>query len=174
MTRPIRKRLCPTSAILVASLALAATQVDAQSRYEAGEWPVYSGNLGSTRYSPLAQIDASNVADLRVAWRWSAANFGSEPEFNYRVTPLMIDGVLYATAGSRRAAVAIDAATGETLWIHRVDEGERGAVAPRVNSGRGVAFWESQDGAGRIFYITPGYQSAVARYGDWPPGDWVW
>ncbi|MGD8323340.1 MAG: PQQ-binding-like beta-propeller repeat protein, partial [Gammaproteobacteria bacterium] len=148
--------LCQAASFMLASLALLPAQ--AQTRHEAGEWPAYSGDLGSTRYSPLDQIDASNVADLRIAWRWSAANFGPTPEFNYRVTPLMIDGVLYATAGSRRTVAAIDAVTGETLWTHRLDEGERGAVAPRVNSGRGVAYWERSDDDGRIFYITPGYQ----------------
>ena len=123
-----------------------------------GEWPAYGGDLASTRYSPLDQINASNVGELEIAWRWSARNFGPTPEGNYRVTPVMVDGVLFATAGSRRAAVAIDAASGETLWVHRMDEGERGSRAPRFNSGRGVAYWDpGQGGEPRIFYITPGY-----------------
>ncbi len=53
----------------------------------------------------------------------------------------MINGVLYATVGSRRDAVAIDAATGELLWMYRIDEGKRAAAAPRLLSGRGVAYW---------------------------------
>ncbi len=62
--------------------------------------------------------------------------------------------------GIRRDVVAIDATTGETLWLYRLDEGERGAVAPRRNSGRGVAYWRgSRRGEGsRIFTITPGFQ----------------
>jgi quinoprotein glucose dehydrogenase len=148
----------------------AAAQTEPEARLAAGEWPVYGGSLGSMRYSPLDQINAANVGELEVAWRWSAANFGAAPEFNYRVTPLMIDGVLYVTAGSRRAVVAIDAASGETLWIHRVDEGERGARAPRVNSGRGVAFWESADTADqRVFYITPGYNLIALDAGSGSP-----
>jgi quinoprotein glucose dehydrogenase len=134
-------------------------QVSAQDRSELVEWPVYGGDLASTRYSPLDQVDASNVASLRLAWRWSARNFGPRPEYNYRATPIMVDGVLYVTAGFRRGVAAIDAATGETLWMYRIDEGERGKLAPRVSSGRGVAYW---DGDGkekpRIYYITPGYQ----------------
>ncbi len=122
------------------------------------EWPVYGGDFASTRYSPLDQIDASNVDKLRIAWRWSARNFGSRPEYNYRATPLMIDGVLYTTAGYRRSVAAIDAATGETLWIYRIDEGERGSAAPRISSGRGVAYWDGDDEEmPRIYYITPGY-----------------
>src|SRR5262249_57667500 len=68
-----------------------------------------------------------------------------------------LGGVLYATAGTRRAAVAIDAVTGETLWIHRYDEGTRGERAPvRAAAGRGVAYWT--DGREeRILYVTRGY-----------------
>jgi quinoprotein glucose dehydrogenase len=149
----------PLLAAFVVGFLAAAGEGSAQVGPTGGEWPVYGGDLGSTRYSPLDQIDASNVGQLEVAWRWSARNFGTRPERNYRVTPIMVDGVLFATAGSRRAAVAIDAVTGETLWFHRMDEGERGRRAPRVNSGRGVAYWEPDNGGqARIFYITPGYQ----------------
>ena len=144
-------------AVVVALLAVSG-EGKAQVGPNGGEWPVYGGDLGSTRYSPLDQIDASNVGELEIAWRWSARNFGPNPEANYRVTPIMVDGVLFATAGSRRFAVAIDAVSGETLWVHRMDEGERGSRAPRRNSGRGVAYWDPGDGGeGRIFYVTPGY-----------------
>jgi len=159
VTTRFRKRLAAASCSAGLCLAAASAQAQTNDRLRAGEWPVQGGDYASTRYSPLSQIDASNVGSLRVAWRWSASNFGTEPEFNYQTTPLMIDGVLYATAGSRRTVVAIDAATGETLWTHRVDEGERGAVAPRVTSGRGVAFWDApEEDSDRIFYITPGYR----------------
>ncbi len=129
---------------------------DAQSGAEDGQWRYYGGDAGSTRYAPLDQINPDNVADLEIAWRWQAANFGPQPEFNYRTTPLMVDGVLYATAGYRRTVVAIDAGTGETLWTYRLDEGDR--AAPRRNSGRGVAWWESAGVAPRIFMVTPGFQ----------------
>ena len=70
----------------------------------------------------------------------------------------MADGVLYATAGYRRAVVAIDPGTGETLWMYRLDEGDRSA--PRRNSGRGVAYWDPPgEGDGpRIFVVSPGFQ----------------
>ncbi len=79
----------------------------------------------------------------------------------------MVDGVVYSTAGSRRAVVALDAGNGELLWIHRLDEGERGQVAPRQLSGRGLAYWENGDDK-RIIYVTPGYQMIAldARTGD--------
>src|SRR5581483_9204165 len=70
---------------------------------------------------------------------------------------LMVKGVLYSTAGTRRSVIALDAATGELLWVHGENEGQRGTVAPRVLSGRGLAYWT--DGREeRIIYVTPGYQ----------------
>lgn len=121
-----------------------------------GEWPSYGGDLAHTRYSPLDQIDENNFDELEVAWSFRTDNFGPTPEFFLQSTPLMVNGVLYTTAGTRRAAVALDAETGEILWFHRYDEGERGAAAPRRLSGRGLSYLE--DGAdGKIFYVTPGY-----------------
>jgi quinoprotein glucose dehydrogenase len=121
------------------------------------EWPTYTADLAGTRYRPLDQINASNFNDLEIAWRIKTDNFGNRPEYKLEGTPLMVNGVLYATAGSRRAAIALDAATGELLWIHGEHEGARGGAAPRQLSGRGLAYWS--DGKDeRIFYVTPGYK----------------
>ena len=84
----------------------------AQQGTNDGEWRVYGGDPGHTRYAGLDQIDASNVGDLEVVWRWTGRNFGPNPNIRSSTTPLMVDGVLYATAGMRRAVVAIDAGTG--------------------------------------------------------------
>jgi quinoprotein glucose dehydrogenase len=132
-----------------------------------GEWRTYGGDLGHTRYAPLDQIDASNFNRLEIAWRFKTDSLGPNREFNFQSTPLMVDGVVYSTAGSRRAVVALDAANGELLWIHRLDEGQRGQVAPRQLSGRGLAYWESGDDK-RIIYVTPGYRMIAldARTGD--------
>ncbi len=128
----------------------------AQHGTQKGEWHYYGGDLGSTRYAPLDQIDGTNAGKLEIAWRWESRNLGPRPDFNLRATPIMVGGVLYATAGSRRSAVAIDASTGETLWIYRFDEGERGKTAPRQTSGRGVSYWT--DGTEeRIIFLTPAY-----------------
>ena len=121
------------------------------------EWRVYGGSEMSQFYSPLEQIDAGNVGELRIEWRWYAGNFGPRPEIKNETTPLMIDGVLYATAGITRNVVAIDAASGETLWIWRPDEGQRFDDSPRKMSGRGVAFWTDGEGDERIFTATPGF-----------------
>jgi len=121
-----------------------------------GEWPTYGGDLASRRYSPLAQVDASNFNTLEIAWRFKTENLGPRPEFQFQATPLMVGGTLYFTAGARRAAVAVDAATGEMKWMHTVDEGPRGAAAPRQLSGRGLSYWTDGKDA-RILYVTPGY-----------------
>ena len=123
------------------------------------EWRTYGGDLASTRYSALDQIDAGNFEDLEVAWRFKTDALGPLPEFNFQSTPLMVGGVVYTTAGTRRAVVALDAATGEMMWMHSEREGERGEEAPRQLSGRGLAYWEDEDGGNaRIVYVTPGYR----------------
>jgi quinoprotein glucose dehydrogenase len=121
------------------------------------EWRNYAGDLANTRYAPLDQINASNFNKLEVAWRFKPDNLGPHPEYNYQATPLVVGGRLYVTAGSRRDVVCLDAATGEMRWMYGMDEGERGARAPRQLSGRGLAYWS--DGAdARILYVTPGYR----------------
>jgi len=122
-----------------------------------GEWRTFGGDLASTRYAPLDQINGTNFKDLQVAWRFKTDSYGPRPEINFEGTPLMVSGVIYSTVGTRRAVVALDAASGEVLWTHRHDEGARGQGAPRRLSGRGLAYWT--DGReSRIIYVTPGYQ----------------
>ncbi|HEX7139494.1 MAG TPA: PQQ-binding-like beta-propeller repeat protein [Vicinamibacterales bacterium] len=122
-----------------------------------GEWTTYGGDLASTRYSPLDQINKDNFGKLEIAWRFKTDSLGPRPEFNFQSTPLMVDGIVYSTAGTRRAVVALDAATGELIWMHSENEGKRGEAAPRQLSGRGLAYWT--DGReSRIVYVTPGYQ----------------
>ena len=115
--------------LILSTLAIAwfaAAPAFAQQGVKNGEWRFYGGDAGTTKYSPLDQINASNVKDLKIAWEWKSQNFGKRPDFNWEVTPLMVGGVLYFTAGTRRDVVAVDAATGETLWMYRLDEGARG------------------------------------------------
>ncbi len=138
-------------------LVAMATAVAGQGGASGAEWPTYGADLANTRYSVLDQIDGSNFDDLEIAWRFKTDNFGPRPEFNFQSTPLMVEGVLYSTAGTRRSVVALDAETGELLWMYRRDEGARGDAAPRRLSGRGLAYWT--DGTEeRIVYVTPGYR----------------
>ena len=145
--------------LLIMMLLWTTTPVAGQSGATNGEWRSWGADGGTTHYSSLDQINKDNVKDLQIAWRWKTENFGPRIDFNYRATPLMIGGVLYTTAGSRRDVVAIDATTGETLWMFRYDEGSRGQRAPnRGPSGRGVAYWTDGRGDERIFYVSLGYR----------------
>ena len=123
-----------------------------------GDWPHYAADLKGTRYSPLNQIDASNFNKLEVAWRFKTDNLGTRPEYKLEGTPLVVKGVLYATGGTRRSVVALDAKTGELRWMHSVREGQRAAIAPRQLSGRGLSYWTDGRGDERILYVTTGYR----------------
>jgi quinoprotein glucose dehydrogenase len=123
-----------------------------------GEWAHYSSDIKGSRYMPLDQINASNFNKLEVAWRFKTDNLGPRPEYKLEGTPLMIKGTLYATAGTRRAIVALDAKTGEQKWVYSVDEGKRAEMAPRVLSGRGLSYWTDGKGDDRIIYVTIGYR----------------
>src|SRR5256885_543309 len=155
-------RIMRKSALFALAFALVGMNADVlgQVKPKPGEWWTYGGDLASTRYSPLDQINKDNFKTLEVAWRFKTDFLGPRPEFNLQGTPLMIDGILYATAGTRRAVVALDAATGELLWMHSENEGKRGESAPRQLSGRGLAYWTDGPGGkdSRIVYVTPGYR----------------
>ncbi len=170
MLQPLRIGVV-TFCSLAAAALWTTTVVKGQAGTTRGEWRTYGGDLGHTRYAPLDQITAANFSALEVAWRFKTDNLGPRPEFNLQSTPLMVGGRLYSTGGTRRAVVALDAATGELLWVHSEDEGARGASAPRQLSGRGLAYWA--DGAEeRILYVTPGYRLVAldARTGHPVPG----
>jgi quinoprotein glucose dehydrogenase len=144
--------------VTAACLVLTATIPNhAQQGAGNGEWRTYGGDLGNTHYSPIDQINGGNFNRLQVAWRLKTDNFGPRQETNLQSTPLMVHGVLYSTVGSRRAVVALNAATGDIIWTHSEREGSRGDNAPRQLSGRGLAYWT--DGRDeRILYVTPGYR----------------
>jgi quinoprotein glucose dehydrogenase len=154
-----RPKILPlrTLLALVAALSLTGSGAFGQSVNSDRPWLTYGGDLKNNRYRPFDQINASNFNQIEVAWRFKTDNLGNRSEYKLEGTPLMANGVLYATAGTRRAVVALDAVTGELLWVHGEREGERGANAPRGLSGRGLAYWT--DGKEeRILYTTPGYR----------------
>jgi len=119
-----------------------------------GEWRYWGADAWSTRYSSLDQINASNFDSLQIAWQWNAGAFG--PDEYYRTTPLYANGRLFTVATTRRVAMAIDPASGETLWMYRLNEGIRWQKAPRQFAGRGLSYWT--DGREeRVLVVTPGY-----------------
>ena len=141
-----------TCGLLAATLAWAGPAAG-QYGAAAGEWRFYAGDGGHTQYTALDQIDAGNVGDLQVAWRWQAENSDPRPFFNFESTPLMVGGVLYTSTGASEVA-AIDAATGETIWLFtpppRPGTEDDPARRPQ-GSGRGVAWWTDGEEE-RIFH----------------------
>ena len=121
------------------------------------EWRYFAADQASTRYSPLDQINADNFNDLELAWRFKPDAMGARREYQFEATPLLVKGRLFLTAGARRDCIALDAASGELLWMHRIDEGQRALNSPRQLSGHGCAYW-SDGSRERILYVTIGYR----------------
>jgi glucose dehydrogenase len=132
---------------LALAAAVAALLSFAQQAPAFGEWRFYSGDNASTKYSPLDQIDKSNVAALKIAWRRPQvdASLLQGPAVrllnNFRSTPIMVDGVLYASNGVGLAE-AFDPATGKTMWVQQPGVDGAGPTDPiRGSANRGVAYW---------------------------------
>src|SRR5256885_2727698 len=110
-------RSVSVAAALLAGLLLLTIVLLGQSGYQPstknGEWPYYTADLKGTKYSPLDQINASNFKQLEIAWRFKTDHLGPRPEYKLEGTPLMVKGTVYATAGTRRSVVSLDAKTGE-------------------------------------------------------------
>ncbi len=137
----------------------------------ASDWPVYGGDLANSKYAPLDQISPDNVAQLRVLWRWTSPDEAILAEHTelrtwaHEATPLAIDGQLY-TATSLSQIAALDAHTGETLWVHDPRSWAQGSPPNLGFLHRGVAFWWGHDKTthegGRLFIGTgDGYLIAL-------------
>src|SRR5437763_13875102 len=107
----ISRRMAATAVPAAFLLMLLFLRVSGQSGAKNGEWRTYGADLGNTHYAPLDQINGGNFNRLQVAWRFKTESLGPRAETNLEATPLMVNGVLYSTAGSRRDVVALDAAT---------------------------------------------------------------
>jgi quinoprotein glucose dehydrogenase len=113
-----------TQSILFSSIVVA--------QHENRDWPVYGGSPENTRYSPLSQINKSNVKQLQVAW-----TFDTEETGGLQTSPIVVNGVLYGLSPSQKV-FALDAATGELKW--KFDSGIKG-----TQPDRGLAYWSNED-----------------------------
>ena len=145
------------SLFVAALLASAgATAVVAQERIPDGDWRTINRDLAATRYSPLEDINRTNVTDLRQAWSYPLRAFNT-------AVPLVVNGNMYITAQSR--VVALNAATGEEVWVHdappAADQGP-GSGGGGGFSGRGVSYWPGQgDMAPRILVMRSNFLVAL-------------
>lgn len=143
----MRARVTVSSvAVACAVTAIAVASLRAQRQAPTGDWPVYFGQTHGTKYSPLDQIDATNVANLRVAWRWPSADRAlqqSNPLWRAarnEETPLVIDGTLYTVTGLGLVA-AIDPGTGITRWTYDPESYNAGVPNNGGFLQRGLAYW---------------------------------
>src|SRR5262245_51866663 len=115
------------------------TQRGNAARPAGADWPMYNRDLAGTRFSPLTQIDTTNVAKLTKAWSYqlqpASGNINPGPalasEVFNEVTPIVVNGVMYMPAGNR--VVALEPETGKEIWSYPLASG--------LASFRGVAYW---------------------------------
>ena len=118
-------------------------------------WRDYGGSPDSMQYSALTQIDKKNVGRLEQAWFFPVP----DRKGNFGFNPIVVDGVMYVL-GPANAIVALEAATGKTIWSHVVEDGSPG--------NRGINYWESKDRSDRrlIFGAGGALRAIDARTGD--------
>src|SRR5918912_1040997 len=140
----------PTRASVLCLLVSFLTSSTCLAQSPASEWRFYGGDRAGTRYSPLRQIDRSNVGRLRRAWVYHTGELElglpTAPfQASFSSTPLVVDGVMYVSTPSSRV-IALDAETGRELWKF---DPQAGTSEREFNSHRGVAYWEGPSAKGR-------------------------
>ncbi len=132
---------------LIVAVAVAAWTMSGRAADKNHDWPAYAGDKGSTKYSPLDQINKDTIKNLKIAWRRSGMPEELREQFpntqapaNYQHTPLMVDGVLYVSTAVG-AVAALDPATGKTLWFDALPPRPDGQGPARGASTRSIAYW---------------------------------
>ncbi|HEY7335448.1 MAG TPA: PQQ-binding-like beta-propeller repeat protein [Bryobacteraceae bacterium] len=151
-------------------LPLLASALFGQSKTQtsAADWPMFNRDLAGTRYSPLTQINASNVSKLAPAWTYKFNRPGktirgdSPSELYQEITPIVVGGIMYMPAGDR--VVALDAETGKEIWIYEMPSG--------LATFRGVTYWAGdRQNPPRIIFTSGHKMMALnARTGKIDPG----
>jgi len=151
---------------LAGIIALAALPAPAfgQSGVTGGGWPHYAGDHGSTKYTPLGQIDRDNFKDLEILWRWESADKDLKDKtrfraYDFRGTPLYVDGAVYICTNFCQIA-ALDADTGHTRWVHDPKSYEKGPITHGLFHHRGLEYWS--DGRDERVLIATGGRQLVS------------
>jgi quinoprotein glucose dehydrogenase len=126
---------CKLLACVMAVVVLLSTNSESNQALlvEMHDWPVYGGAPENTHYSPLTQINRTNVKQLEVAWSFDSGESGG-----LQSSPIIVDGVLYGITPTQKV-FALDAADGKLLW--KFDSGIKG-----TQPDRGLAYWSSNKG----------------------------
>lgn len=163
----IRTRLAAALGLL---LCMCGAFAHAEGGNKPGEWPVYGGDKGNRKYSPLDQINKDNVKNLKPVWQWESADTdarkanpkladGRMAPFQFESTPLMINGILYESTSYCQVA-AINAKTGEQLWAYDPKSWEMGRPTNLGFVNRGVTYWT--DGKEERVFIGTGDSRLVS------------
>ena len=146
-TKLTKPRLFTRSLIALLTLSLSTTLLSQRGAQDGG-WQAFGADTGSTKYTPLDQIDADNVNDLEIVWRRPALdqsfvdiNPNQRYSTSWNAAPLVVDGVAYITNGVGLVE-AFDPGTGETIWVQEPPGGAEGL--PGANT-RGAAYWTDGD-----------------------------
>jgi len=121
------------------TLLLAAVAIGAAPAQNRGDWPTFSYDASGQRFSPLTQINASNVSQLKLAWQYGVdrgggdANPANRLDSTSEAVPIMVDGILYAPT-IQHSIVALEPETGEETW--KYDLGKASGTL------RGVTYWQ--------------------------------
>jgi quinoprotein glucose dehydrogenase len=136
-------------------------------------WEVYGGNKDNSRYSPLIQIDTSNVSQLQVAWTYHTGDAGDMTQI--QVNPIIVDGILYGVSPKLKLFAA-DAATGKEKWVFDPADSvnTKGSGYFSMNACRGVTYYTDGKEDKRIFFaassqlncIDAGSGKLISSFGD--------
>ncbi|HEU4388367.1 MAG TPA: pyrroloquinoline quinone-dependent dehydrogenase [Blastocatellia bacterium] len=136
--------VCVCCVMMVGS---ATTTMYAQLGATKGEWRFYGGDTGSSKYSPLTQINKDNAGKLKAAWSWDSPDIPLQQKnrmfsslVGYEATPVMVNGVLYVSTSLCQVA-AINAQTGSTIWVYDPQSYNSGRPTNLGFLHRGVAYW---------------------------------
>jgi quinoprotein glucose dehydrogenase len=135
---------------------------------ESVAWPSYGGSSKSEKYAPLDQINADNVRNLRIKWRWESPDNGivraeNTMPFAYKSTPIMIDDILYVSTSLGQVA-AIDALTGQNIWVFDTGSRKIGRPANLGFNHRGVAYWKGGKQARILMPTNDAYLWSIDAY----------
>ena len=159
--------LANASVFALMGSTMARAAIDPAAHPGETNWLHYANDLASTRYSPLDQINAANFNKLELAWRFCTNALGPRLDADFSPRRWWSMAASIATAGFRRDVVCLDAGTGELLWMHTHDEGQRIGSARRSGPGRRLLDRRHQRAHGlchpRLQHVLAGRQDRHAR-----------
>ncbi len=143
------------------SVSLSAAPTPAPDHDNLVDWSIYRGDNRGLQYSDLSQINAANVGDLQPVWTYRTGD--AQKGTTMYSNPIIIEGRMFFTSPGLKA-VALDAATGQELWVFD-PEALPGAPASGSGRNRGVTYWAQGDDQRIFHYVKHRVYALDARTG---------